>query len=63
MEANEEAVPHIELLRQIQPLVIDGLVYSKVRPLPPSPPSNLSMSPSPHTPPPGDPPAAHRLLR
>ncbi len=25
-----EAVPHIELLREIQPLVLDGLNFSKV---------------------------------
>ncbi len=29
MEGNVEAVPHIDLLRQIQPLVLDGLDYSK----------------------------------
>ncbi len=30
MEGNVEAVPHIELLREIQPLVLDGLMFSKV---------------------------------
>ena len=30
MEGNIEAVPHIEHLREIQPLVLDGLNYSKV---------------------------------
>jgi hypothetical protein len=29
MEGNVEAVPHIDLLRQIQPLVVDGLHYSQ----------------------------------
>jgi hypothetical protein len=33
MEGNLEAVPHIDHLREIQPLVLEGLSYSKV-PLP-----------------------------
>ena len=30
MEGNMEAVPHIDRLREIQPLVLDGISYSKV---------------------------------
>lgn len=30
MEGNIEAVPHIEFLREVQPLVQDGLNFSKV---------------------------------
>jgi hypothetical protein len=30
MEGNIEAVPHIDFLREIQPLVLDGFNFSKV---------------------------------